>query len=66
MNPFEPQRQKKKKEQQQQNVHSDMCAHRRTKSTYVSAQADQSLRCPHEEFKLRLVKVLIRLRECAG
>ena len=54
-----------------ENVCSDICA-QRLKSDRRSAQSDQSLSCPHEETlnpclsKMRRVKILIRLRECAG
>ena len=54
------------------NVPSDIRAQRRFKSACASVQSDQSLRCPHEETlhpwlsKMRPVKILIRLRECAG
>ena len=56
-----------------ENVPSDMCAQRRHKSACASAQSDQSPRRPHEETlhpwlslsKMRPVKILIRLRECA-
>ena len=50
----------------------DMCVQRRLRSACASAQSDQSLCCPHEEtlhpwlIKMRPVKILIRLRECAG
>ena len=52
-----------------QNVSSGMCIQWRVN---VSAQSDQSLRCPHEETlhpwlpKVRPMNILIRLRECAG
>ena len=54
-----------------ENAH-DMCAQRRLRSACPSAQFDQSLRCPHEETlhpwlsKMRQVKILNRLHECAG
>ena len=32
-----------------QNQQSGMCAQRRLRSAWASAQSDQSLRCPHEE-----------------
>ena len=54
-----------------ENVPSDMCAQRRLKSACASVQSDQNRRCPHEEtlhpwlYKLRPVKILIRLCECA-
>ena len=50
------------------NRHSDLCAQRRLKSAYASAQSDQSLHCPHQETlhpwlsKMRPVKILISLR----
>ena len=47
----------------------DICANRRLKSSSVSAKSDQTLHCPHEDIKLskmRPVKILISLRECAG
>ena len=31
------------------NLQSGMCAQRRLRSAWASAQSDQSLRCPHEE-----------------
>ena len=49
-----------------------MCAQRRLKSACAFAQSDQSLRCPHEETlhpwlsKMHTMKILIRLRKCAG
>ena len=49
-----------------------MCVQRRQKSACVFAHSDQSLRCPHEQTlppwlpKMRSVKILIRLRKCAG
>ena len=49
-----------------------LCAQRRLRSAWASAQADQSLDCPHEESlgpKLpteRTVKTLIRLGGCPG
>ena len=54
------------------NVPSDMCAQRRLGSACACAQSDQSICYPHEETlhaclsKMRPVKILIRLRECAG
>ena len=54
-----------------ENVPSDMCVRRKLKSACASAQSDQSLRRPHERTlhpwlsKMRQVKILIRLRECA-
>ena len=53
-------------------VRIDMCAQWRLKSAYFSGHSDQSLHCPHEQIlhpwllKIRPVKNLIRLRECAG
>ena len=49
------------------NKQNDMCAQRRLRSAWASAQSDQSLRCPHVETvgpQLsigRTVKTLIRL-----
>ena len=49
-----------------------MPAKRSLKSAYAFAQSDQSLCCPHDKTlrpwlsKMRLVKILIRLRESAG
>ena len=34
-----------------QNQQSVICAQRRLRSTWASVQSDQSLRCPHEEYK---------------
>ena len=54
-----------------ENVLSCMYAHRRLKSACASALTDQRYRCPHEHFlrpwssKMRPMKILIRLRECA-
>ena len=54
-----------------ENVPSDMCSQRKHKSACASSQYDQSHRYPHEEAvhpwlsKIRHVKILIRLRECA-
>ena len=31
------------------NQQNDLCAQRRLRSAWTSAQSDQSLRCPHEE-----------------
>ena len=48
------------------------CEKRRHNSDCASAHSDQSFRCPHEESlhpwisKMRPVKILIRLCECAG
>ena len=53
-------------------VPSNMWAKQRLKSECAFAQSDQSLRCLHEETlhpcpsKMRSVKILIRLCECAG
>ena len=50
----------------------EMCVRRRLRSDCASAQSDQSLRCPHEETlypglsKIRPVKILISVHECAG
>ena len=55
-----------------ENVPLDIYTLARLKLTCAFAQCDQSLRCPHEEtlhpwlFKMRPVKILIRLRECGG
>ena len=55
-----------------ENGPSDICAQRRLESISAFAQSDQSLHCPHKEIshpwlsKMRLVKILIRLRECTG
>ena len=49
-----------------------MCAQRRLRSAWASAQSDQSLRCPHEESLgpnlpiKRTAKTLIRLGGCPG
>ena len=49
-----------------------MCAQRSLKSVHASTQSDYSLPCPHEETlhpslsRMCPVKILIRLRECAG
>ena len=49
-----------------------LCARRRFRSAWASAQFDQSLRCPHEESLgpslpiKRTAKILIRLGECPG
>ena len=54
-----------------ENVPSETCIQRRLKSACAFAPSDQSLPCPHEETlqlgysKMRSVKILIRLRECA-
>ena len=48
------------------------CAPNEDESACTSAQSYQSFRCPHEEIlhpklsKMHPVKILIRLRECAG
>ena len=55
-----------------ENEPSDIYALRRHRSSCASAQSDQSFHCPHEETlhswlsKMRPVKILIRLRKCAG
>ena len=49
-----------------------LCAQRRLRSAWASAQSDQSLRCPHEESLgpqlpiKRTAKTLIRLGGCPG
>ena len=49
-----------------------VCAQRRFRSAWASAQSDQSLRCPHEESlgpwlpTERTAKTLIRLGRCPG
>ena len=54
------------------NVPSVMCAKRRFKSACAFSQSGQSFRCPHDDSlhpwlsKIRPVKILISLRECAG
>ena len=54
------------------NVPSDMCTQWTLKSACASAQSFQSLPCPPQEIlypslsKMCTVKILIRLRECAG
>ena len=64
-------RQYNRTESQRENVPSDMCAQRRLRIACAFAQSDQSLRWAHEETlhtwlsKMRSVKILIRLRECA-
>ena len=51
---------------------NDMCAQRRVRSAWASAQSDQSLRCPYEETLCpwlpieRTAKTLIRLGGCTG
>ena len=55
-----------------QNQQNGMCAQRRLRSAWVSAQSDQSLRCPLEESLgpelpiKRTAKTLIRLGGCPG
>ena len=55
-----------------QNQQNDMCAQRRLRSAWASAQTDQSLHCPHEEALgsqlpiRRTAKTLIRLGGCSG
>ena len=55
-----------------QDQQNGMCAQRRLRSAWVSAQSDQSLRCPHEEALgpwlpiKRTAKTLIRLGGCPG
>ena len=55
-----------------ENVPFEICDQRRFRSTCAFAQSDLNLRCPHDETlhrwlpKLRQVKILIRLRNCAG
>ena len=55
-----------------QNQQNGMCAQRRLRSAWASAQSDHSLRCPYEESlgpKLpiqRTAKTLIRLGGCPG
>ena len=53
-----------------QNQQNDLCAQRRVRSAWTSAQSDQRLRSPHEE-RLgppieRTAKTLIRLGGCPG
>ena len=49
-----------------------LCAQRRVRSAWASAQSDQSLRCPHEKSFgpklsiMRTAKTLIRLGGCPG
>ena len=49
-----------------------MCAQRRLRFAWASAQSDQNLRCPHEErlgpllLSERTAKTLIRLGGCPG
>ena len=53
-------------------IPSDMFAQRRLKKACASAHSDQSLCCPHVETlhpwlsKMRPIKILVRLHECAG
>ena len=52
-----------------ENIPSDMFIQRRLKSACASAQSEEGLRLPHEypwHPKMRPVKILISLRECAG
>ena len=55
-----------------ENAPSEACSQQILKSFCASAQSDQSLRWPYEESlhpwlsKVRPVRILIRLRECAG
>ena len=54
-----------------QNQQNGMCAQRRLKSAWASAQSDQSLRCPHEEnlglsYPFSAQRRLIRLGGCPG
>ena len=55
-----------------QNQQNGMCAQRRLRSAWASAQSDQSLRCPPEETLCptlpteRTTKTLIRLGGCPG
>ena len=55
-----------------QNQQNGMCAQRRLRSAWASAQSDQSLRCPYEESLdprptiERTAKLLIRLGGCPG
>ena len=55
-----------------QNQQNDLCAQRRLKSAWASAQSDQSLRCPHEETLghllhiERTMKTLFTLGGCPG
>ena len=52
--------------------HDGMCAQRRLRSAYASAQSDQSLHCPHDDTLGPLLrtehtaKTLIRLGGCPG
>ena len=55
-----------------ENVPSDICTQRRLKSVCASAPSTQRIRRPHWKklypwlSRMRPVKILIRLRECAG
>ena len=55
-----------------QNIPSDLCAQQSLKTNCVPRWPDQSLRCTHEETfhprlsKMRLMMILIRLRESTG
>ena len=55
-----------------QNQQNDLCAQRRLRSAWESAQSDQSLRCPHERILgpqlpiERTAQALIRLGGCLG
>ena len=55
-----------------ENAPPDICVRQRFNLACAFAQSDQSLRCPHEEtlhpwlFKMRAVRDLIILSECAG
>ena len=54
-----------------QNQQNGMCAQRRLRSAWASAQSDQHFRCPHEETLgqlpiERIAKTLIRLGGCRG
>ena len=55
-----------------QNQQNGMCAQRRLRSAWASAQSDESIRCPHEESLgpylpiERIAKALIRLGGCPG
>ena len=61
-----------RKKYSQRQVHHNKCAQRRLSSACASTQFDQRLRCLYEETlhhwlsKMRPVKILIRLPECAG
>ena len=55
-----------------ENMHSDLCAQQKLKSSFASAQSVQSLCCLHEETlhpcisKMHPVKLLMRLQEYTG